>query len=85
MSGVGLVMLGFVVVLSIAFVIGRRRMIVTAYEEALEGYDNPGRGERAQAGLEAREKAVEFAFKGVNFNELEEEWREFILGLKVPK
>ena len=56
-----------------------------AYNEALEAYDDPGRGERAQAGLEAREKAVEFAFKGVNFNEIEEELREFTLGLKVPK
>ena len=33
------------------------------------------------AGETAREKAVEAAFKGVDMNELEEEWKEFILKL----
>lgn len=51
-----------------------------AYQEELEA----GNG-RGAAGLAARERAIEFAFKGVNFVELEKEWKEFILGLKVPK
>jgi len=36
-------------------------------------------------GKESRDKAVEKAFEGVDWFEIEEAWKEFTLGLKVPR
>jgi hypothetical protein len=52
----------------------------SAYAQELEA----GNG-RGAAGLAAREQAIEHAFQGVDFNEIEAEWKAFILDLKVPR
>jgi hypothetical protein len=40
---------------------------------------------RATAGLTARRHAVESAFADVDYEEIEDRWREFVLALKPPK
>ncbi len=50
-------------------------------DAGLEG-DEKARG---QAGLAARTRAVDAAFQGVDFAEIEAAWKNYTLGLKVPK
>jgi len=49
--------------------------------------DGKGEDERAMNEMEqeAREKAIDMAFEDVDFDELEEAWADYIMGLKVPK
>ena len=51
--------------------------------ESKELLDNPW--ERYMLGEECLEKALEAAFKDVDFDEIEEEWKEFVMDLKVPR
>jgi hypothetical protein len=57
-----------------------------AYGEELEAAgENPGAQAKWEAGKKARDRAVDAAFADVDFDELEEEWADFILDLKVPR
>jgi hypothetical protein len=58
----------------------------TSYQAELEERGNPqGRLARAPAGEAARKKALEVAFEGVDLDELEEAWVEFVSELDAPQ
>jgi hypothetical protein len=39
----------------------------------------------ARAGVEARAEAVDVAFQGVNFDEIQDAWEAFVRELEIPK
>ena len=47
--------------------------------------DDPPRSKRMEVGKAARDKAVEAAFEDVDYYEIEDAWKEYVLDLKVPK
>lgn len=61
-------------------------VLKATYAQELEDRGNPEEAKlRAEAGRAAREKAVEAAFHGVELDELQDVWEDFVLGLKVPR
>ena len=60
-----------------------------SYNSGLAELEAAGDGENYQKISQLSEKsltlAVDTAFADVDFEEIEEEWKKFILGLKVPK
>lgn len=63
-------------------------VLKSSYQQSCKELEDAGKKDDAQAhygaGYEARVKAVEAAFEGVDLNALEEAWRVYILGLKLP-
>lgn len=56
------------------------------YAEELGKLDDPLAPEqRAAAGQKAREHALERAFEGVDFDEIDAAWRDFVLGLEIDE
>ncbi len=55
------------------------------YAAELEGAgEDPGDKVKQSAGAKARKAAVDAAFEGVDYHEIEAAWAEFTLGLEVP-
>jgi hypothetical protein len=61
----------------------------SAYAEAKSDLERQGKSQdrvaRTRAGLEARKRAVETAFSGVDLDEIETAWEEFVRTLETPK
>lgn len=58
----------------------------TTYADELKSAGNPRDGmKRERAGAKAREKALERAFEGVEFHEIQREWEDFVRKLEVPE
>src|SRR6185295_18462165 len=64
-------------------------ILKATYTEKLAELTAAGRAEdgraKAAAGLEARTKALEAAFAGVDLIEIQKAWEGFVLGLESPK
>lgn len=61
----------------------------TAYSQGIEALKAAGKDhdEKAveRAGVEARTKAVDAAFEGVNYDEIQDAWEAFVRDLEIPK